>query len=119
MVVEKFKQSGNENRFSLDTRNIRKETGVGGGEGRGGESVSFSFYAACRLTSFNNFFYPIRGLIIYSFINKQTYLPWRRVMFHSSPAFCACAFYLLYFGLFSNFFSKDGPRRTVFRKLCS
>ena len=78
--------------------------------------MSFSCYAACRLTSFNNFFYPIRGLIIYSFINKQTYLPWRRVMFHSSPAFCACAFYLLYFGLFSNFFSKDDPRRTVFRK---
>ena len=75
--------------------------------------MSFSFYAACRLTSFNNFFYPIRGLIIYSFINKQTYLPWRRVTFHSSPAFCACAFYLLYFGLFSNFFFKDDPRRTV------
>lgn len=34
-------------------------------------------------------------------------------MFHSSHDFCACAFYLLYFGLFSNFFSKDDPRRTV------
>lgn len=30
--VEKFNHSGNENRFSLDTRNIRKGTGVGGGE---------------------------------------------------------------------------------------